>query len=217
MKKTCFALWGTVLLLAVCTTAQSQFLFSVRPQLLGLNGAAFGYQFPGNIAAFGGVDHMGIGATVESSTTLSISGYPPQSSSDKAEASLSLYNLFLGSKCFVITSGSAKGYVLGEISRPIVRFSVKSNGIEDATLKQLSDNLSIWGIKAGVGGEYFFSEDFSLGGEFGIRFFFVSTGTEQTQTGQYYGTYTYTARSKTDIDLDISLTYGLLTLNYYFH
>ena len=214
MKKISLYLLASILLLAIGTTAHSQFLFSVRPQLLGLDGAAFGYKLPSDLAIFGGVDYMHLGATI----TVSSSAF---SSGSTVEASLSLYNLFAGAKYFVAKSGSAKGYILGEISKPFVKLSATGNGTEDPTIKQLSDNLSIWGIKAGFGGEYFFADEFSLGGEFGLRYFFTSTKTEQTQTyyvpiqnPPYYTTSTSTVT--TDLKLNIGLTYTMLTLNYYF-
>ena len=208
----------SILLLILGTTASSQFMFSVRPQLLGLNGAAFGFKPSNNLAVFGGMDYLHAGATIDASTTYS---YPAPTSSRESEASLSLYNIFVGAKYFLIKSGSAQGYILGEVSKPFFSLSSEVNGTADPTIEELSDNLSIWGIKAGFGGEYFFADDFSLGGEFGLRYFFVSTNMDQTSPSYYYipdppyiqsGTRT----SKTDVTLDLGLTYTMLTLNYYF-
>jgi hypothetical protein len=218
MKRISILLWTSFLLLALCTVARGQFMFSVRPQLLSLNGAAFGHKFPSDLALFGGMDYMHVGATVDASTSYS---YSASGSSRTSEASLSLYNLFVGVKYFVANSGSAKGYIVGEVSKPFFSLSVETNGEQDPTIEQLSDNLSIWGVKAGFGGEYFFADDFSLGGEFGLRYFFVSTNTEQTSPSIYYipnPPYyaTGTSTSKTDVKLDLGLTYTMLTLNYYF-
>ena len=65
MKKILTLLCLSILLLAIGTTAQSQFMFSVRPQILGLDGAAFGYKFPGDVAVYGGIDYLHFGATIE--------------------------------------------------------------------------------------------------------------------------------------------------------
>lgn len=81
------------LLLILGTAANSQFMFSVRPQLLGLNGAAFGFKPSDNLAVFGGMDYVHAGATIDASTTYS---YPAPTSSRESEASLSLYNVFVG-------------------------------------------------------------------------------------------------------------------------
>ena len=221
MKKILTLLCLSILLLAIGTTAQSQFMCSVRPQILGLDGAAFGYKFPGDVAVYGGIDYLHFGATIETSSSFTLSPDPfhvSSSSSNKYESSMSLYNLFVGAKCFIVKSGSAKGYLLGEVSRPIVKLSTTSNGKDDPNVQQLSDNLSIWGVKAGFGCEYFFADEFSLGGEFGLRYFFISTKTEQSNTQSLGGTppTTYTSQTSTDLTVDIGLTYTMLTLNYYF-
>ena len=130
-----------------------------------------------------------------------------------------MYNLYLGAKYFFIEKNSIKGYLVGEVWKPITSGSIKVDGEENETVKKFFDGLSLWGFNFGFGTEYFFSENFSLGGEFGIRFLLVSSETEDKSVYSYTGygyTATETSTSKVNADIGLSLTYSLLTLNYYF-
>ena len=208
-------------------SSTGQFMFAVKPQLFGMSGGSFGYKLPGDLVLFGGIDYLHLGVSTEiSSTYLNVVGqYVPSSSSSKTEASFSVYNIYGAAKYFIVRKSSIRGYVLAEISKPIITVSVEENGKEDEDVKTLFDNLSIWGLKAAFGTEYFFSPNFSLGGEFGFRALLF--GDEYTHDSPYYSyyydpnTHQYTSvqatrRTDTKIDLDFSLTYSTLTLNYYF-
>jgi hypothetical protein len=83
----------------------------------------------------------------------------------------------------------------------------------------------VWGLKAAFGSEYFFSENFSFGGEFGLRMLLVDTNMPQDSPYFVYnydpgtGTYVFvqgTQRRETNIKFNFSLTYATFTLNYYF-
>jgi hypothetical protein len=77
--------------------------------------------------------------------------------------------------------------------------------------------LSIWGLSFGFGTEYYFSENFSVGGEFGMRLLFGSF--DQTDKVSVFdpntGGITETDRN-TNVDLNLQLTYSVVSLNYYF-
>ena len=215
----------------VCTfvtmsySQSSRYMFSVKPDFSGLSGGMFGMKLPNNedIVLFGGIDYFHLGSTIKEKTTYSPSFFNEYSS--KTEVSLSVYNLYVGSKLFFQKTNDIKSYFVGEIAKPIVTGIVEQNGKEDELVQNTLDNLSIWGLKFGFGSEYFFSENFSLGGEFGLRVLIMDTQTEEEDsvsdyrynpnTGEYeYVTYTRT--EKTDVDFNFSLTYSVLTLNYYF-
>ncbi len=204
-----------------------QFMFSVKPELLGLAGGSFGYKLPSDLVLFGGIDYFHLGTTIDVSTTyLNIVGPGiPSSSSSETEASLNVYNLYVAAKLFVVKKNAIKGYLLAEVSKPIIKGSLEVNGKSDPGVESISDNLDVWGLKGAFGTEYFFSDNFSLGGEFGLRVLLLSsTDSKDTpyysfyydpNTGQYV-TVQGTRRQETKVSFNFSLTYSTLTLNYYF-
>lgn len=90
------------------------------------------------------------------------------------------------------------------------------NGQNDESFSEVFDNLSVWAFQAGFGGEYFFSESFSLGGEFGVRIILTSYEEEESQTHTMWDGTTYTTTSKYKLDLGLGITYSSLCLNFYF-
>jgi hypothetical protein len=85
----------------------------------------------------------------------------------------------------------------------------------------VKDILSFWGLDLGFGCEYFFSDNFSLGGEFGLRMLFDKIkykNEDSWQSGDPNSP--YYQREKETWDDNISLTFKItqaaFALNYYF-
>lgn len=225
-----------LLMLSLCVSILSaqedenesgQFTFSVKPELLGLAGGSFGYKFPSDLVLLGGIDYFHLGSTIDVSTTyFNLAGpYIPSSSSSETEASLNVYNLYVAAKLFVVKKNAIKGYLMAEVSKPILNGSIEVNGKSDPDVESIFDNLSVWGLKGAFGTEYFFSDNFSLGGEFGLRVLLVSS-TDSKETPYYtfyydpnlgqYVTVQGTRRQETKVSFNFNLTYSTFTLNYYF-
>jgi len=181
-----------------------QLAFGVKPaatlQGTALNSAYFGYKIS-NLVIYGGFEYIHAGGDVDiketGSATLSYS------------VSANVCVPYIGAKYFLLNSGSIKGYVSGNISKPWLSFSGTEDGEEleitsGLTVKDVVGDIKLWGFQVAVGSEYFFSDNFSIGGEFGVR---LLTGSFNKDIG-------------TDVNLDVSagasLTYSALTLNYYF-
>jgi hypothetical protein len=227
------------LLFASFITAWGQFTFSVKPGQT-LNGASFGIKL-GRLVLSGGLDYMHVSSTVEASGTeidwtsssqyigypsytwVYTYGYQLNPYSDKYEASLNVYAPNISLKLLLGGPEKVDAYLTASVSKPIISGKASSNGKEEDVQKYL-DNLSVWGYQFGFGGEYFFSDNFSIGGEFGLRFFSTKYSQENTNTESVYVGSSQTGyhyedvqtKDKIDLGLNLGITYSLLTLNYYF-
>jgi hypothetical protein len=122
-------------------------------------GSYFGASLGRNAVILGGVDYGRLGLTIELPSGELVSA--------KQEMSLSYLMLHGGLKFYLRPreEGKVSPYLLGEV--------VKSSGkaLEDA----IGDFLSPFGIVGGFGSEYYFSDNFGIGGEVGLRLLFTST------------------------------------------
>jgi hypothetical protein len=183
--------------------------------------------------AFGGVEFFRTATTTEesgshlqyyySNTYPFTSYYKLEPYNDKYETSVNVYAPFVGAKILLGggESGKVGAYITGIISKPIISGKSVSNGKESESTKKFFENLGAWMFLAGFGGEYFFSEDFSIGGEFGLRVFLVNYKEEENETTPAYDYQTSTTRyyntqHKYNFDLGMGITYSALVLNYYF-
>ena len=214
-----------VILCALCFTflysyasfAQTSFAFGVKPGI-SLNGAYFGVNINRTFVPFAGFDYFGIGGSIEESGLRydynlgQLINY-----SDKNEASATVYNLSIGLRAFFTNIEDIKPYFTCTFFKPFISAEVKQDGETDQDLSDAIDNLSVWGFSLGFGTEYFFSNNFSVGGEFGVRFF-ISTFNQTDQVYIYNpntGSGQETNRDY-NFDLNLQLTYSVVTLNYYF-
>jgi hypothetical protein len=227
----------TLLILAVVffgSPLQAQLVFGVKPGLTG-NSAHLGLKLSG-LMVFGGIEYFRTAVTTEESgsnilysynynplTYQYTTTYSLQPYSDKLETSLNVYAPFVGAKILVGGGESSKAgaYVTGIIGKPFISGKSTSNGKEDESMQKFYENLSAWMFMAGFGGEYFFSESFSIGGEFGLRIFLVNYKDESNETTQMYDYQTGSVKNiisphKYNFDLGMGLTYSTLVLNYYF-
>jgi hypothetical protein len=222
---------------AISITAWGQFAFSVKPGQT-LNGASFGIKLGGLILS-AGLDYMRVSSTVESSGTninetynsqyiapygwVYTYGYQLNPYSDKYEASLNIYAPNISLKLLLGGTEKVSPYITASVSKPFFTGTVSTNGKEEDVQKYI-DNLSVWAYQVGFGGEYFFTNSFSIGGEFGIRFISTkysqeNTNTESVYVGSSQTGYNYqNVQTKDNIDLGLNLgaTYSIMTLNYYF-
>jgi hypothetical protein len=205
------------LIFAAALNAQTNFAFGVKPGI-DLNGAYFGVNINGTFVPFVGFDYYGIGGSIEESGVqydYNLGQLINYSNTD--EASASVYNLSIGVRAFFMNIEDIKPYFTGTFFKPFISAEVKQDGNVDQDVKDAVDNLSIWGFSLGFGTEYYFSKHFSVGGEFGVRFFIGSF--EQTDQVYVYdpgsGNYQESDRDY-NLDLNLQLTYSVVTLNYYF-
>lgn len=228
MKKLTLSIIITSMVMTSISSAQ--LLFGVKPGLFGSSGQ-FGLNV-GGVMVFGGLEYIRTATTTEESGTRIVysymntfpftTSYQLEPYDNKNEASVNIYAPFVGAKILLGggESGKTGAYITGAIGKPFISGKSVSNGKESESTNKLFDGLSTWMFTAGFGGEYFMSEDFSIGGEFGLRVFLVSYKEEDTEQIPAYDFQTgttkyYNTTRKYDFDLGLGITYSTLVLNYY--
>jgi hypothetical protein len=227
MNKILAAILGV--LMVMTGTSSAQLNFAVKPGLTG-NSGQFGINV-GGVMVFGGMEYFRTTITVDESGSNLIynynySTYPYtmsvawQAYSNSTLNSVNVYAPFVGAKILFGGREANKtgAYLIGIIGKPLFSGKSISNGKESSNT--FFENLSTWMFMAGFGGEYFFSESFSIGGEFGLRVVLVNYKDDANDVTQAYdpgtGTYrSYSAPHKYNLDLGMGITYSTLVLNYY--
>ncbi|MCG8410990.1 MAG: porin family protein [Bacteroidales bacterium] len=208
----------TLTLLATCFSfSYAQVSFGVSPGLK-LNSAYFGYKIKGKFVPFIGFQYLNANYTQEETGEKwdreleKIVSY-----SDKDVYSGSLYIPNIGLKYFVKQNNKIQAYLSLCMSKPFLSTSIKYNGKRDKDVEKYVESINIWGGEFGFGVEYFFDENFSLGGEFGIRYLhFKSSESEKDEITNYTNNIEKEVDIKTTYNLNVSPTFSKISLNYYF-
>jgi len=189
--------------------AQGGFAFCAKPGML-VNAAQFGYKSDALFAGVG-LEFASVGVSTKYSHIDSSYSYE---STSKLDVSLFLPQLAFRYFFSPTAAGEVHPYaaasVFYSLSSVRIQTSDGETTVRDTSAERIvSDvlNGNVGGTLA-FGGEYFFTENFSLGGEFGCRALFG--GVSEESSGYYGGTYKY------DYNLGLGVVYTALGLNYYF-
>lgn len=194
----------------------SQFTFSVSPGVR-VNGADFGYRI-GNFVPQLGVDYMSLSGKYEledaqfNSTTEEF-----EMVTDTYEYSINGVLPRIGLKYFFLEKDNLKMYGSAGYMMPFFWGRSKDNGANDQVIEDAIKGLTAWGTDLSFGMEYFFSDQFSMSGQFGLRYIsFVSENFyDQTTTNPITGDpYSYQVRTK--FANNFSPTFSKVGLNFYF-
>ncbi|MBI9033430.1 MAG: outer membrane beta-barrel protein [Bacteroidales bacterium] len=203
----------TILTVAFAATAGfSQLTFNVSPGL-NLNSASFGYKINDRIIPYVGFQYMNSSINYEykrTSTNPTDEGYETD---ETLKTSLFIPNI--GVKAFLVSKNDIKAYANVMLSMPIVNSEFEDDGEIEEDYRDVVESINLFGVQAGVGCEYFFSENFSLGGEFGFRYFRFKTEREETDTYDGFDN-TQTTTRETKYTANVSPTYNKISLNFYF-
>jgi hypothetical protein len=179
-----------ILLISVCLLfaikGYSQFSFGVAPGL-NTNTAYFGIKL-GPIVPYVNFQYLGGSLKMESGGI-----------EDKYSVKLIMPGV--GAKFFFITKNKIKGYANLNVVKPFVSGKYVYDGDEVTEFADMIKDVSLIGGSFGFGVEYFFDDNFSIGGEYGAMYI--------------HGKY-----DNSDMDLKVNLgaipTYSKITLSYYF-
>ena len=195
----------------------SQMTFSVSPGL-NLNAANFGYKL-NRFVPFIGIQYTGanlnivneykqydsfVGAIVDKKETYGV------------KASILLPNI--GAKYFFLEQEKLKAYGSINLAMPFIstRLDLDDEDLEN-DINDAVKASRVWGGEIGFGAEYFFSDQFSIGGEFGIRF--IHFGFKESYDRFVFDPNTnqnILTENKIDSKLNISPTFSKISLNFYF-
>jgi len=203
--------------LILINKSYGQFSFGVSPGI-GLNSAYFGYKINNKIVPYIGFQYLNAKFKYEESgEKYDWDLNQVVSYSEKNEFSGSLYIPNIGVKYFMKQQTKIKAYLSLNISKPLLSGNLKYDGEEDEDFKESIKNISMWGGEFGFGVEYFFDENFSIGGEFGLRYLHLKyndtyeTDLYNPNTGNYQDT-----EIENDYRFNMSPTFSRISLNYYF-
>lgn len=197
-------------------TGFGQFTFGVSPGL-NMNRAYFGYKM-NRIVPFAGCQFYN--STFNFKFSYEDFDYDLNqivTYEDEGEARLSLIMPNLGVKYFIKETGNLKAHLTLNVSKPILSGKVVYNGEEDDEIKDAIKNLKLFGGEFGFGAEYFFDENFSLGGEFGIRYMMVRYK-DSYETSVYNPNTGMSEPSENTYEFKsaVSPTFSKISLNFYF-
>lgn len=206
-----------ILLITSFSFSYGQFSFGVSPGI-GLNSAYFGYKVNNKFVPYIGIQYLNANFKYEESGQRydwdlnQIISY-----SDKNEFSGSLYIPNIGIKYFVKQQNKIQAYLSLNLSKPLLSGKLKYDGEEDEDFNEGIKNISMWGGEFGFGIEYFFDENFSLGGEFGLRHIHLKYEESNDREIYNYEISDYqTVKIEDNFKFNTSPTFSKISLNFYF-
>ncbi|MFO7370635.1 MAG: hypothetical protein R6X09_10230 [Bacteroidales bacterium] len=209
-----------VLLLAVCLLfglkGYSQFAFGVAPGL-STNSAYFGFK-AGKVVPYIGFQYAGLAIKLEESgEAWDDDEYDiiPYSNDIKIKGNLYVPNL--GVKVFAVEQNKLKAYFNLSVAKPFLSAKYEEDGEEFEELSDLVKEIKLIGGEFGFGVEYFFDNNFSIGGEFGLRYLHAKYTNSYEDEEYNYDTGTYEdVTIENTLKASMSPTYSKISLNFYF-
>lgn len=218
MRKFVYAL--IILAIGAFNNANGQFTFSVSPGL-NLNSANFGFKVNNKIVPYIGLQLIHAKVTVEENWE-ELDYYTSQIEkfSDEVDLSGNIFVPNIGVKYFFIEKNKLKSYFNVNLAKPIIMAKIDAEDIDQDEVDEVIDNVKLFGAEFGFGVEYFFDENFSIGGEFGIRMLRAKFKTTYTNYDYYYdnsGNYhEVELEDEISAKLNLSPTFSKISLNFYF-
>lgn len=194
-----------------------QFSFGVAPGL-STNSAYFGYKV-GKIVPYVGFQYAGLNFKIKETGQ----EYDAGSNSlvpytDETKVNGNLYVPNIGAKFFAVEQNKIKAYFNLSVAKPLLRGKVENNGEEYEDFGKTLKDINIIGGEFGFGVEYFFDDNFSIGGEFGLRYIGGKYSSSHTEQVYDPGTSSYVdSEVKENYNLGMNPTYSKISLNFYFN
>jgi hypothetical protein len=199
------------------SNSYGQVAFGVSPGI-GFNSAYLGYSVNKKIVPFIGFQFFNMNLKFEETgRRLDYDIYQVVDYTESIDLKASMYVPNIGVKYFFIEKNKIKSYALLNISKPFISAKLEDDGEEDEDLKEDIKSISIWGGEVGYGMEYFFDDNFSLGGEFGLRALYFKYENEYNRDIYNPSTANYEETEiKMDYKYNFKPTYVRISFNYYF-
>ncbi|HNW98603.1 MAG TPA: hypothetical protein PKK00_09365 [Bacteroidales bacterium] len=218
MKKIKLITIIAILIAMSLTKSYAQFTFSVSPGLQ-LNSATFGIKKNNFVPFFslqminGNVNYIETGRRYDSNMG-SIVSYK-----DEYKYSLTVLAPSLGLKYFIKENNKLKAFLSTGFIKffPFGKVEDSSDPSANEDFKENLKGINALGFQFGFGTEYFFDDNFSIGGEFGYRFLHLKYKYEDDVLvyDPNLGTDVSTKRTY-DNKYNLNPTYIKLSLNFYF-
>lgn len=190
-------LLGCLVLMTNSANAESKAVFGVKPGIL-VQSSYFGIDAK-RWHPFAGIDLVAIAI-----------------SEDNFDASASVWIPHFGTKLYLQDpwqAGKVAPYLQGDYFFSIA--SVKVDALESAEEEAVKEGLEFWGLGLAFGMEYYFSDHFAVGGEYGIRFL-QDKVSEHSQTYDYGDGYTYEDKVNDEFSIAFRMNYAAISANFHF-
>jgi hypothetical protein len=214
-----------ILLISVCLLfalkGYSQFAFGVAPGIR-MNTAYFGIKL-GKVVPYVGFQLVNAGVTYNA-TGSEWTGTALEEFDHELKISGNLYVPDIGVKFFLIQKNKLNAYINLNIAKPLIRakYQVDGEDVEAFTyggeagpINDVLKHVNMWGGELGFGVEYFFDDNFSVGGEYGIAYIrgsYKDEWEEDVWNGSAYQSEDFTSK----VAVHIMPTYSKVSLNFYF-
>ena len=206
-----------IALVVLTTNSKGQFTFSISPGI-DINGTNLGYKIKSKIVPWIGFQYMKAKLLYgESGERYDWEFSKVVSYSEENEFSGSLFISTLGLKYFIREEEKLKAYISTSFSKPFIGGKVINDGEKNEDVMEFIRKVGIFGGTIGFGAEYFIDENFSLGGEFGLRYLHFRY--EDSYSTEFYNPaqgYYQETEIMNDLKFNISPTYSKISLNFYF-
>jgi len=193
-----------LLVLVFAESASSQGLvFGIKPGLTAVQSSYFGMDVQ-QFQPYIGLDFARLSFSFDEG------GQDPSSESGSAFVLVP----HLGSRYYFSAekgSGEVVPYVQGDFLFSIA--SVGGKGFDAESKELAEDALGFIGISAAFGAEYYFSERFSIGGEYGFRFFADGVRTHRDEWN--YDGASEVSQVTDKLNVTYNVSYVTLTLNFH--
>jgi len=214
MKKGIFI---TLIVMFSVSFIYGQLTFGVSPGI-GFNSAYFGFKVKDKFVPYISIQYLNASTKYEESgQRFDYDLYQIVSYTETDEFKLNLFIPDLGLKYFIKQQNTLKAYLSLNLSKPFISGKQTYEGEEDEDFNEYIKNMRIWGGEFGFGIEYFFDENFSFGGEFGLRYIHY-----KYKDSYEYEIYNPDTDEYQDVTIEESYkfntspTYSKISLNYYF-
>lgn len=207
-----------IVAIGISNNMSAQFSFSVSPGM-NLSGAQFGYKIADRFVPFVGFQYMSANFEYERSGYQYSGTFPSvleeYNYSDEIKTHILLPTI--GLKSFIIKREKLRAHVSLSGTKPIIRAKYVEDGEEVDDYGDYVSKIKLIAGETAFGVEYFFDEHFSVGGEFGLRFF--KAHFEDSYDDMIFNPNTGIYESH-QVDLKysskISPTFHRITVNFYF-
>lgn len=205
MKKTILL---SVLAIAIGLSSYGQYYLGVSPGLT-TNSVNFGYRLDKLVPY---VAFQALAGSYNQSYTSRYweSGQWEEDNSD-IKARINLLVPTIGAKYFAFEENDLKAFVNLSVSKPFISGKLEHNNTVNDSFGEIFEKISILGAEIGVGAEYFFSKNFSIGGEYSLRL--LHGAFENVDEYEYNG---QTATDVLKMSVNAFPTIARFSLNYYF-
>jgi len=213
MKKISLVLFVTIL---CCGKSYSQFAFGVSPGF-SMNSAYFGYKI-NKVVPFVGFQHYSTSGVYEYKHEVfdyALGQFVDHNHKSTFKARVMMPNL--GIKYFIKESGSLKAHLTLNICKPLISAKAYDDGDPIEEINNINKRLNLIGGELGFGVEYFFDDHFSIGGEFGLRYFRLKYN--NVQNVQLYNPNdgsNYASENVYESKVKMNPTFTRISLNFYF-